>query len=310
MQDRSARPAGPRGLTVIIKKHWILYLMALPVMLYYVVFRYAPMFGIVIAFQEYRVTLGFWNSQWVGLKHFVSFFTSSYAWATIRNTLSISFYGLVFGFPAPILLALLLNEVGALRFKKAVQTVTYIPHFISLVVVCGLVREFLSTQGLCNAIIAALGGSGIQFLNEPGWFYPVYVASGIWQHTGWDSIIYMAALSAIDQELYAAAMVDGAGRFGRMWHVTLPGIAPTITILLILSVGHIMSVGFEKIILLYSPLVYETADVISTYVYRRGLIEGKYSFAAAVDLMNSVVNFVLLITADRVSKRLGQRGLF
>lgn len=293
-----------------LKRYWMLYLMALPVVLYYIIFHYLPMFGIVISFQNFRVTRGFFGSKWVGLENFIDFFTSEYAWRNTRNTLMISLYGLVFAFPAPIILALMLNEVKNAHFKKLVQTITYMPHFISLVIICALVMDFCSTKGLINTIIVALGGTGINFMNEAKWFYPIYTISGIWQHMGWDSIIYLAALSSIDPELYEAATVDGAGRFRRMWHITLPGIAPTISILLILRIGSIMSVGFEKIILLYSPATYETADTISTYVYRRGLQDGKYSFAAAVGLMNSIVNFILLIAADRISKKLGQSGLF
>ena len=295
---------------MVMRRCWMLYLMAIPVLLYYIVFCYLPMFGIVIAFQDFRITRGFFGSKWVGLKNFEQFFASEYAWTTIRNTLSISIYGLIFAFPAPILLAILLNEVRNERFKKLVQTVTYMPHFISLVIICAMVMDFCSTRGLINTLITSMGGKAINFMTEPKWFYPIYILSGLWQHLGWDSIIYLAALSAIDQELYEAATVDGAGRLRRIWHVTLPGIAPTITILLILRIGSIMSVGFEKIILLYTPAIYETADVISTFVYRKGLLDGKYSFASAVGLMNSVINFILLLGADRISKRLGQNGLF
>lgn len=293
-----------------LQRYWIVYLMALPVIAYYIIFHYLPMFGIVISFQNYRVTRGFFGSKWVGLENFIDFFDSEYAWRNTRNTLMISLYGLVFSFPAPIILALLLNEVKNARFKKAVQTITYMPHFISLVIICALVMDFCSTRGLINTLILKLGGTPISFMSEPDWFYPIYTISGIWQHMGWDSIIYLAALSSIDPALYEAATVDGAGRFRRMWHITLPGIASTISILLILRIGSIMSVGYEKIILLYSPATYETADTISTYVYRRGLQDGKYSFASAVGLMNSVVNFILLIASDRISKKLGQSGLF
>lgn len=184
------------------------------------------------------------------------------------------------------------------------------PHFISLVIICAMVRDFCATRGLFNTILNGLGLASVDFLIQPKWFYPIYITSGIWQNVGWDSIIYLSALSAIDQELYEAAAVDGAGRLRRIWSVTLPGILPTITILLILRIGSIMSVGFEKIILLYNPSVYETADVISTYVYRRGLVDGKYSFASAVGLMNSIINFALLLMADRLSKHFGQTGLF
>ena len=296
--------------TMALKRYWIVYLMALPVIAYYIIFHYLPMFGIVISFQNFRVTRGFFGSKWVGLENFIDFFESEYAWRNTRNTLMISLYGLVFSFPAPILLALLLNEVKNARFKKLVQTVTYMPHFISLVIICALVMDFCSTRGLINTVIQKLGGTPLNFMNDPKYFYPVYTISGIWQHMGWDSIIYLAALAGIDPTLYEAATVDGAGRFRRIWHITLPGIAATISILLILRIGNIMSVGYEKIILLYSPATYETADTISTYVYRRGLQDGKYSFAAAVGLMNSVVNFILLMISDRLSKKLGQSGLF
>lgn len=310
MQTTTLKPPLGQRFGMTVRRYWMLYLMITPLLLYYLLFCYLPMFGIVIAFQDFRVTRGFFASKWVGLEHFRRFFTSEYAWTTSRNTLMINFYGLIFGFPAPILLAILLNEVKQVRFKKAVQLITYMPHFISLVVVCAIIRDFLSARGLINTFLAFFGRSAVNFLTEPSWFRPIYVISGIWQHMGWDSIIYLAALSAIDPELYEAATVDGASRLRKIWHITLPGIAPTITILLILRIGSMMSVGFEKIILLYTPLTYETADVISTYVYRRGLIDGKYSFAAAVGLMNSVVNLILLLSADRFSKKIGQRGLF
>ena len=307
---KAKQPTRRSRMKQALQRYWIVYLMALPVVAYYIIFHYLPMFGIVISFQNFRVTRGFFGSKWVGLENFIDFFDSEYAWRNTRNTLMISLYGLVFSFPAPIILALLLNEVKNAPFKKMVQTITYMPHFISLVVVCALVMDFCSTRGLINTLILKLGGTPISFMSEPDWFYPIYTISGIWQHMGWDSIIYLAALSSIDPALYEAATVDGAGRFRRMWHITLPGIASTISILLILRIGSIMSVGYEKIILLYSPATYETADTISTYVYRRGLQDGKYSFASAVGLMNSVVNFILLIVSDRISKKLGQSGLF
>jgi len=299
-----------RSFHAFCRRYGALYVMAFPILLYYFIFHYIPMFGVVISFQDFRVTRGFLDSDWVGLWQFDRFFGSMYAWTNIRNTLSISILSLVFAFPAPILLALLINELKSKRFQKTVQTITYLPHFISLVIICSLVRDMFSTNGLFNEIILALGGERILFLTQPEWFYPIYIGSGIWQNIGWDSIIYFSALSAIDQDLYEAATVDGCGRFGKMWHVTLPGIAPTIVILLILRIGSIMSVGYEKIILLYSPAVYETADVISTFVYRKGIIDGDYSFAAAVDLMNAVINSVLLLVSNSISKRFGQSGLF
>jgi putative aldouronate transport system permease protein len=287
----------------------MLYLLLAPLLLYYLIFCYLPMFGVVIAFQDYRVTKGFIASQWVGLKHFRAFFSSEYMWRTIRNTLSISGLGLIFGFPAPILLALMLNELRSNKFKKIAQTITYIPHFISTVVIVSIVMNFVSTKGLINEFLLALGKTPIQYASDPGLFYPTYIISGIWQTIGWDSIIFLAALTGVDPQLYEAATIDGAKRLRRMWHVTLPGIAPTITLMLILRLGSIMSVGYEKIVLMYNPSIYRTADVISTYVFRRGIWDGQYSFAAAVGLFNSAVNFVLLVLSDMASKKRGQSGL-
>lgn len=295
---------------IAMKRCWPLYLMILPAVVYYIIFCYLPMFGVIIAFQDYRPARGILNSKWIGFNNFVSFFKSIYAWQNTRNTLSINILSLIFAFPAPIVLALLINEVKNNAFKKSVQTITYMPHFISLVIICAMVREFCSTNGLLNTVLSFLGFSRIDFLIEPKWFYPIYIISGIWQNVGWDSIIFLAAMGGIDPELYEAVAVDGANRFRRIWHVTLPGIMPTITILLILRIGSLMSVGYEKIILLYNPSVYETADTISTFVYRRGIVDGKYSFASAVGLMNSVINMILLLISDRLSKRMGQAGLF
>ncbi|MDR1060611.1 MAG: ABC transporter permease subunit [Clostridiales bacterium] len=307
--NRSTAAPARLKLRRAIGRYWMLYVLLAPLLLYYVIFCYLPMFGIVIAFQDYRATRGVFGSEWVGFKHFAAFFSSEYLWRTVRNTLSISGLGLVFGFPAPILLALMLNELRGGAFKKTVQTITYIPHFISVVVIVSIVMNFVSTKGLINELLALLGAEPIRYASDPSLFYPVYVISGIWQTIGWDSIIFLAALAGVAPELYEAATIDGAKRLRRIWHVTLPGIAPTIALMLILRMGGIMSVGYEKIILMYNPGIYEKADVISTYVFRRGLSDGQYSFAAAVGLFNSVVNFILLLAADRASKRLGQSGL-
>ena len=293
----------------ILHMYWMLYVMLIPVVLYYIVFCYLPMFGIVIAFKDYRPSRGILASQWVGFKHFISYFNSVFFWRNVRNTLAINGLGLLFGFPAPILLALLLNEIGNQRFKKTVQTITYMPHFISTVVVVSIIMNFVSTNGLINEILKFFSLPPIRYSSDLNVFYPTYIISGIWQNIGWDSIIYLAALSSIDPQLYEAATIDGAGRLQRIWHITLPGIASTISIMLILRLGSIMSVGIEKIILMYSPGLYEVADVISTYVYRRGLQEGQMSFASAVGLFNSVINFILVLSADRFSKKLGQSGL-
>ncbi|NHW35409.1 sugar ABC transporter permease [Paenibacillus aceris] len=298
------------GILLDIRKNKLLYVMLLPVLLYYVVFHYAPMYGAVIAFKDFSPRLGIWGSDWVGFEHFREFFTGPYFWRTIKNTVLISFYQLLFGFPAPIVLALLLNELKHALFKRTVQTVTYMPHFISLIVICGILKDFTSSEGVINDIIAFFGGERLTFLLEPSLFRTVYVSSGIWQNIGWGTIIFLAALTGIDQEQYEAAKIDGAGRWKQMTHVTLPGLMPTIVILLILDIGRMMNVGFEKIILLYNPGTFETADVISSYVYRVGLQDFNYSFSSAVGLFNSVINFVLLISSNWLSRKYNDTSLW
>lgn len=295
--------------TDIIRNKYI-YIMALPVVAYYIIFHYAPMYGAIIAFKEFNPALGIMGSPWVGFKHFKSFFEGVYFWRLVRNTLLISVYSLIWGFPAPIILALLLNEVKNKYFKRTVQTVSYLPHFISLVVVCGIIKDFTSTDGVINDIIEFLGGERTNFLMIPEWFRPIYVGSGIWQGVGWGSIIYLAAITNIDPQLYEAATIDGASRWKQTWHITLPGIVPTIVILLILRLGGLMSVGFEKIILLYNSATMETADVISSYVYRRGLLDFDYSFSAAVGLFNSVINLILITSANRLSRKVSETSLW
>ncbi|WP_308167028.1 ABC transporter permease subunit [Acetivibrio sp. MSJd-27] len=291
-------------------KNYIVVYMMIIVVAYYVVFHYLPMYGVTMAFQDFNVSKGIFGSQWVGLKHFKEFFSSIYAWRTIRNTLLLSFYQLLFGFPFPIILALLLNEVRVKWFKKTVQSITYLPHFISVVVVCGMVVEFTSQSGLINDIIAMFGGERVSFLLKPEWFRPIYVTTSLWQSVGWDSIIYLAALAGVDPALYEAAYTDGANRFRQFWHVTLPSIAPTIIVLFILNIGKFMSQGAEKVILLYNENVYETADVISSFVYRRGLINADYSFSTAVGLFNSVINLILVVTANTLSRKFSESSLW
>lgn len=286
------------------------YLIVLPVLIYLAVFCYKPMYGVVIAFQNYRIRLGISGSEWVGLNQFKAFFQDVYFWRLLRNTFSISGLSILFGFPMPIFLALLLNEVRVKWFKRTVQTISYMPYFISMVVVCGLINNFCQTNGVFNDITAFFGGERRNLLSDKELFYPIYVISGIWQSIGWDSIIYLAALSGIDQEQYEAARVDGAGRIRQMVSVTLPGLMPTITILLILRLGNILGVGFEKILLLYQPLTYETADVISTYVYRKGILESNFSYSTAVGLFNSLVNICFLLAANRLGKKISETGLF
>lgn len=298
------------GILIDIRKNKLLYVMLFPVLLYYVIFHYGPMYGAIIAFKDFSPRLGIWGSDWVGFEHFQAFFTGPYFWRTIKNTVLISFYQLLFGFPAPIVLALLLNEVRHALFKRTVQTITYMPHFISLVVICGIIKDFTVSDGVMNDIIVFFGGERTTFLLEPSFFRSVYVTSGVWQHIGWGTIIFLAALTGIDQEQYEAAKIDGAGRWKQMTNVTLPGLMPTIIILLILEVGRMMNVGFEKIILLYNPGTYETADVISSYVYRVGLQDFNYSFSSAVGLFNSVINFILLICSNWLSRKFNDTSLW
>ena len=293
-----------------IKRHKGLYLMILPVVAFYLVFCYYPMYGAQIAFRDYTPKLGVFHSPWAGLRHFREFFDSVYFGRLIRNTISINLKNLIFGFPAPILFALLLNEVKGQKFKKVVQTVSYMPHFISTVVIAGMILQFTATDGVLTWVMTLFGYPKQNMMLNPDFFQPVYVISDIWQSLGWGSIIYIAAISGINAELYEAARMDGAGRFKQMWHVTLPGILPTIITMFILRVGNMMNLGFEKIILLYNSSVYETADVISTYVYRKGLVDQSYSFYTAVGLFNSLINLLLLFLANKLCKRLTEHSLW
>lgn len=294
--------------TLLKYKH--IYLILLPTLLFYAIFCYAPMFGTVIAFQKFSITKGILGSRFVGLANFKDFLTNYKFWQLLRNTLSINVLGLVFGFPAPIIFALLLNEIRAEKFKKITQTITYMPHFISVVVVASMILTFVASDGFINSVRGMFGAQPISFMTQPQYFYAIYIISDIWQGLGWGSIIYIAALASVDAELYEAATIDGAGRWKQMLHVTLPCIAPTIMILLIMRIGQMLNVGYEKIMLLYNSSIYETADVISTYVYRRGLLEADYSYSAAVGLFNSVINFILLVSANFFSKKATGNGLW
>jgi putative aldouronate transport system permease protein len=285
--------------------------MITPVVVYFLLFSYLPMYGVIIAFKDYSVGLGIMGSPWVGLTYFRQFFDSMFFTRLLTNTITISVYSLLWGFPVPIIFALILNEFRDGLFKRSIQTFTYFPHFISLTVICGMLIDFLSPSGgIVNQLIRFFGGSPINFLGQPQWFRTVFIGSGIWQGFGFGSIIYIAAISGINSELYEAARIDGAGRFRQMWHVTLPGIRPTILTLLILNIGNIMSVGFERIILLYSPSTYATADVISTYVYRIGLLSAQYSYAGAIGLFNSVINVIILVSVNYLSKKFFEVGLW
>jgi len=286
------------------------YLMILPVLIYLGLFAYKPMYGVIIAFKNFKPGLGIWGSEWVGLKNFRTFFNDIYFTRIIRNTFSISLYSIIFGFPAPILLALLLNEIRNIQFKRTVQTITYMPYFISLVVTCSLIRIYSASNGVFSQITTFFGGQSRNFLMSTKYFYPIYVLSDIWQYIGWNSIIYLAALAAIDLEQYEAARIDGAGRFRQIFSVTIPNLMPTVIILFILRMGGILNVGFEKILLLYNESTYEVADVISTTVYRRGIINASFDFATAAGLFNSVVNVFFLLTANTLSKFFAGSGLF
>ena len=292
------------------KRNKFKYLLVLLPLIYLLIFAYKPMYGLIIVFQKFRPSAGIDGSPWVGLDNFRRFFNDIYFWRLLRNTFSISALSIIFSFPMPIILALLLNEVKSGKFKRTVQTITYMPHFIAIVVVCSLIKTFTASNGVINDLIAALGGERTNLLANGALFYPIYIISGIWQNIGWDSIIYLAALSGIDQEQYEAAKVDGAGRMKQMWYITLPGLLPTISMLLVLRLGSVLSVGYEKILLLYQPTIYEVADVISTYVYRKGLLDADFSYSAAVGLFNSLVNIVFLLVSNKLSKKLGQSGLF
>lgn len=300
-----------RKFSRYFSREYDLYLMLVPVVLFYILFALKAMTGLVIAFKDYSPFKGVWDSPWVGLQYFEEFFSSQFAWRVIRNTLTISLTSLVFGFPAPILLALLLNELSSRKFQKAVQTVTYVPHFISAVVVCGIVINFLSpTSGVVNAVLEAFGQEPVYFLAQPGFFVVIYTLMSIWKSTGYGSIVYIAALTSIPQDLYEAAQADGAGRWRQFVHVTLPGLLPTITIMLLIQLGGILNVGYESIILLYNPGIYETADVINSYVYRTGILEGHYDYATAVGLFNSAVALVLVLGANKLSNKLTETGLW
>lgn len=287
-----------------------LYLMIVPVLLFYLIFHYIPMYGVSIAFKDYTPGLGMMGSPWVGIEHFKSFLSDVYFFRILKNTFVISMTSILFGFPAPIILALLINEIKGKYFAKGVQTITYMPHFISLVVICSMIKEFVADNGIITQLATMLGYDGKTMLSKPGLFIPIYVISGIWQEIGWGSIIYLAALSGVDESLYEAAVIDGAGRWKQMLHVTLPSILPTIVILFIMRMGTVLSVGYEKIILLYNPGIYETSDVISTYVYRKGLQDFAWSYSTAVGLFNSAINVILLILTNNISKKLSGTALW
>ncbi len=299
-----------RRLKLDLQRNYQAYLMAIPSIVLIFIFCYIPMYGILIVFQDYKPQAGILGSEWVGLANFAKFFQSPHALKVVRNTLFISVYSLLVNFPFPIILALLLNEVRSQAFKRTVQTISYMPYFISTVVICGMLKSFMAYDGVINEIIKIFGGEPQSFLSNAALFPSVIVFSDLWQSIGWNSIIYMAALTSIDPDLYEAARMDGCGRLRQMWHITIPGIVPTMTILLILSVGGLLAANSDKILLLYSPLTYETGDVIGTFIYRQGLQGGDYSYSEAVGLFQTVINFLLLIFANWFSNKTTETSLW
>ena len=298
----------------VLRKLWKMryaYLMLLPVVLYFALFKYWPMYWLRLAFYDFKILRGFDGSKFVGLKHFIRFFESTDFWTLLNNTLSINFAVLLFVFPIPILFALLLNEVNNTTFKKAIQTVSYLPYFISTMIVVAMINTLLSPSvGIVNRVIKMMGGEAIYFMGSEKYFRPVYIISAIWQNTGWSAIVYLSALTAIDPTLYEAAIVDGAGRLRQVWHITLPGIRSTIIIMFILQLGKIMNVGFEKVYLLQNPLNLGASEVISTYLYKKGIINANYSYSTAIGLFNSVINFGMVLISNTISRKVGEISMW
>ncbi|MGI2295326.1 ABC transporter permease [Paenibacillus sp. GXUN7292] len=292
-------------------KHKYLTFLFIPAVIYYIVFHYVPIYGIIIAFKSYKFSLGIWGSPWVGLKHFEELFTVGSFWQVFRNTFLLSFYKLVFGFPAPILFALLLNEIRMVLFKRVVQTISYFPHFLSWVVLAGLALQFLSPgTGPINLILQELGMKPIFFLGSSDWFRPVLVITDIWKELGWGTIVYLAAISGVNPEEHEAATVDGANRFHRIYYITLPAMAPVITIMLIFAIGRLVNDDFDQVFNLLNPAVMNVGDVLSTYTYRMGLVNMEYSFATAVGLFKNIIAFTMIITANAIAKRINEYGLW
>ncbi len=310
-REKGSRVASGSRTWVKIKQNYELYLFLLPAVLIYAVFKYYPMYGVQIAFKDFRASKGIWGSEWVGFEHFIRFFEAYNFWPIMENTILLSLYSLVFGFPVPIIVALMLNQMLAKRYKKFVQTVIYAPHFISTVVLVGMLGVFLSpNSGIVNHIIAFFGGEPVLFMASEGWFRPLYVLSGIWQETGFATIIYLAALAGVNPELHEAAVMDGASKWKRVKHVDVPSIMPTIIILMVLALGNVMSVGFEKAYLMQTDLNYAASNIIPTYVYELGIQKAQYSFSAAIGLFNAFINVVLLVTVNRIAKRLTETSLW
>ncbi len=316
--DDSAPPAKPRldartwaRVGDHVKREWQLYVMLLPTIVWLLVFLYKPMYGLQIAFKDYSIFRGIAGSPWVGFEHFNTLFDNDQFLRALRNTLIMSAYGLLFGFPVPILLAVMFNEVISRTFKRTAQTIVYLPHFISSVIIAGIViTAFSPSAGIINTLLGWFGLDPVYFLTKPEWFRPIFIGTGIWQEAGFQSIVYLAAIAGVSPTLYESAVVDGASRWQMIWKITLPCILPTIAIMLIIRIGNILEVSFEMIILLYQPATYETADVVNTFIYRQGIQDGQYDMAAAAGLFNAVVAFGLVISANAISKRFSRTSLW
>ncbi|HHA9355437.1 TPA: ABC transporter permease [Streptococcus pneumoniae] len=292
-----------------IQKYWILYLMMIPATVLLILFTYGPMYGIIMAFQDFTVFKGYTGSPFVGLKHFQRLFSDPLFYRLFKNTFMVGVLDFLFSFPAPLIFALILNEVRKVRFKSVVQSISYLPHFIPLVVMVGIIFELFGSYGIINSLLSSLGMEPISFFTKSEWFLPLYIGSGVWKTIGWGSIIYMGALTNIDSTLYEAADMDGANRWHKMWHVTLPSLRPTVVTLFILNAGGIMQVGFENVFLMSSPATYEVSDVLSTYVYRQGILNSDFSYSAAVGLFNNIVALLFVLLANKIAKKLGEEGI-
>ena len=309
LRDRKAGRAG--GIVDYLKREWQIYVMLLPTIVWLILFLYKPMYGLQVAFKDYSLFRGVSGSEWIGFEHFETLFNSDQFFRAIRNTVLISLYSLLIGFPVPIVLALMFNEILNQKFRKAAQTIVYLPHFISSVIIAGIVITALSpSSGIVNTIIGWFGMEPVYFLTRPEWFRPIFIGTGIWQEAGFQSIVYLAAIAGVSPTLYESAVVDGASRWQMMWKITIPSILPTILIMLIIRIGNILEVSFEMIILLYQPATYETGDVVNSFIYRQGIQAGQYDFAAAAGLFNAVMAFVLVITANTLSRRYSRTSLW
>lgn len=310
VQEKRKRLASNQ-LIRYMRRFWPFYAMLAPGIIYFLIFKYVPLLGSVIAFQEYNLYGGFWQSEWVGFKWFQQFFEFVHFRRLLWNTMAISFYQLIFAFPAPIILAILLNEIRNMAMRRTIQTIVYLPHFLSWIIIAGFGYMLLSPQiGLINHMIKAFGYEPIFFLQEPGWFRTIVVSSGMWKEAGWSAIVFLAAIAGISPALYEAARMDGAGRWKQLLHITLPGMLPAIMLLLLLKIGHILDLGFEQIYVFLNPVTFEVGDIIDTYAYREGVLKGEYSMSTAIGLFKSIVGFGLLIVANRISRSTTGERLF